>query len=189
MMIAAEREMASSPSLMSPQGFNASKSVPDIRLTLLTQVSRCVSLVEVFTFDRVMQMIDEDVSRINNPILNALYRDKKRSLDGSWESIRQAALDWLGVEFRTIKEYPRIEGYIEIRNSTLHASGNISRRQRNNIIDVTQKLKRVGVPLEGERLTPKKDCVRRAAIECRDFVAGLDQATFTLQRWQIQLGG
>ncbi|WP_125792450.1 hypothetical protein [Amycolatopsis sp. WAC 01376] len=149
-------------------------AILNLTLASLTQISRCVSAVEVFTFDRVMECIDSQVVHVGNPILYSLYKDKKKSIDGSWDSIKKAAANWLNVDFGNIEVYKKIEGCVEVRNSTLHAAGKITRRQRGNLTAVVKKMNSVGVEVSGDRLVVTDGCVRNCAIYCRDFVKALD---------------
>ncbi|GAB3712593.1 hypothetical protein GCM10027598_19270 [Amycolatopsis oliviviridis] len=177
MLVAAEWERSFGGQLagVGLQGASVGGATLNLTLASLTQISRCVSAVEVFTFDRVMECIDSRVLHVANPILDSLYKDKKKSIDGSWDSIRKAAVNWLEIDFLKIGVYQKIEGYVEVRNATLHAAGKITRRQRGNLAAVIKKMNLVGVKVFGDRLAVKDGCVRECAICCRDFVRELDR--------------
>lgn len=167
------------------QDFGAGSCSPgisssDFNLASLMQISRCVSLVEVYTFGGVLDKLDRHVSSTTDLMLKSLYKDRRRQLDGSWESVRKAALEWLGTDFRSMNKYPCIEGYVEARNSALHASGRVSKRQSNNLEELHRKLHIVDISIENATLIIKPGAVRRAAIDCREFVTVLDQRLSSL---------
>ncbi len=154
---------------------------PDLNLSILIQVSRCISIVEVFTFDRIRTRIEEYVKRNNLPILDATYKANKKSIDSSWNNIQNAAKDWLRIDFSLIEGFELIEGYIEVRNSTMHANGFISPRQEKNLVQVQKKIARTGIALAGRRLAPETNSVRICATRCRDFIAAFDVQTSGFQ--------
>lgn len=62
--------------------------------TALSYVMRCVILVEVFTFQRVVDLSDVHAGTVVSPVFDHLYRAHRRQIDRSWNNAIQALELW-----------------------------------------------------------------------------------------------
>lgn len=145
---------------------------------VLESIARCIVATEFFVFSRVLEMVDEYVTKSENRILSALYKQQATKIDSSWQSTINAARDYLDLDILAIAPYDRLMAYVEVRNAVMHGNGSLTRRQLRDT-NVIKKLELIHVRVLQGRLEAEPRRLLNAARDCRSFVVGLDGITWS----------
>jgi hypothetical protein len=143
----------------------------------LSYVMRCVIVVEMFTFQRVIALADEHAAGIASPVFEKLYAAHRKTIENSWDSALSTLETWPGVFPKNYSEYPALRGYIRARNSWAHGHGQLTHRQLGELQQARKELADAGFSLAGHYVNVRPDQVLEVARTCRSFVRKLDAAT------------
>lgn len=142
----------------------------------LSYVMRCVVVVEMYTFQRVIALSDEHAAGIASPIFEKLYKAHRNTIENSWDNALSALETWPSVFPKRYSEYPALRGYIRARNSWAHGHGHLTSRQERELPKVRTELADAEFTLVGGYVTVRPDQVLHVARTCRSFVRKLDVA-------------
>jgi hypothetical protein len=143
----------------------------------LSYVMRCVVVVEMYTFERVITLSDGHAAGITSPVFETLYREHRKTIENSWANALRALEVWPGVSPKNYSEYPALRGYIQARNSWAHRHGKLTNRQCRELRQVQKELADAGFSLESRYVTVRPDQVLPVTRTCRSFVCKLDAET------------
>lgn len=144
----------------------------------LSYVMRLVVLVEVFTFQRTLDLSDDHAGKVVSPVFEHLYKAHRKQIESSWDNAFSALTLWPSVAPR---EYPEWEdglrGYILARNCWAHGHGRLTARYLNDLKTTTKHLGEAGFEIEAQHVKVKPEQVIVVARRCRAFVRRLDKET------------
>jgi hypothetical protein len=143
----------------------------------LSYVVRCVIVVEMYTFQRVITLSDGHAAGITSPVFEKLYREHRKTIENSWANALGALEVWPGVYPKGYSEYPALRGYIQARNSWAHRHGQLTDRQLRELPQARKELTDAGFSLMGRYVTVRPDQVLPVARTCRSFVRKVDAET------------
>jgi hypothetical protein len=139
----------------------------------LAHASRCVIHVEVFVFDRLSQLVEEEVRRISSTMLDSLYKRRRNNL-ASWPDKEVAAREWLSLEISKCNGWDQLMGYVEMRNAWAHGAGTMTQRQRQDSVRTEKSLSAVNIRVVDGTLYLPEDLVRQCMISLRSYVVACD---------------
>jgi hypothetical protein len=143
----------------------------------LSYVMRFVVLVEVFAFQRTLQLSDVHAGTILSPVFDKLYAAHRKRIEDSWDNALAALTLWPGVSPKNYAEYPALRGYILARNSWAHGYGRLTQRQVNDWSTTEKHITAAGFSIVAEHVVVHSAQVRDVARTCRSFVKKLDRGT------------
>lgn len=141
----------------------------------LSYVMRLVVLVEVFTFQRAIQVSDIHAAGIASPVFEHLYKAHRKEIDRSWENALKSLNLWPAIEAKNFPEWQGgLRGYIIARNCWAHGHGRLTDRYLNNSQATTKHLGEAGFSISAQHVVVDPSQVRVVARTCRRFVERID---------------
>lgn len=151
----------------------------DHQQILRNAVVGMVVSVETFTFARVASCVQREVDQLNSVLTTKLYERISKNIDKSWDSIRGASLELLGINLSSVSLWRHMMAYVEVRNSAVHANGLLTRRQVNDS-KIPPMLKLIDVTNKQQRLLLRQVNVLAAAKVSRTFIVEVDALTWAV---------
>ncbi len=143
----------------------------------LSYVMRLVVLVEVFTFQRTLELSDIHAGTIVSPVFDKLYVAHRRQIEASWDNALAALSVWPSVSPRKYGEHPALRGFILARNSWAHGYGRLTSRQLSDLATTEKHVADAGFSINAGYVVVLPSQVHSVAKTCRSFVQKLDRGT------------
>jgi hypothetical protein len=138
----------------------------------------CVSAVEHFTHARVRNIVDLHVEGLNDRVASNMYK-KAKDIDSSWQSVRDAAREYLDFDIGKIVDSRRFFGFVDVRNAVMHGNGSLTKLQQRQGAEISQRIDAAGFSLIGLKIAPVAATALGVATSCRAFIIAIDNATWS----------
>lgn len=144
-------------------------------LRSLAEIAALHSRAEIFYFDASLALLDAHANQFESPMLASLYRERRKRLDSTWDSMAAALTDWLDKNPRGLTSWKAVEPYRQLRNSWAHGQGRLTRRQAGERDKLENMWRPLGIRITYEdSIVVDTSIVRSAGIAFRGFVGELD---------------
>ena len=131
---------------------------------------RMISITEAFCVDRLLELVEVEVSRAGSNILTLIWDRASISAVSTWPNIQDAYKNWYAIS----PNWTDLNRLIEVRNAIAHGLGQLTRVQRAKRQSTITKIGQANIQVKGDRVVLEEANLQNVKVACVTLISHID---------------